>query len=249
MRELLEQFNGNLTPTYGEQALQSLGLSPQAASSMYGAVNLGATVGSVVLANQAGIKLTQANTLAQASYKEFNSNGIKVTPEIMQAPQAQALIKEIQAGNPNFPSNAVETFAKEYLESGTFLPQAGIATSGSTLVKVVPKGDGVSSASGYWLSPQQAQAVATMTPDQAGKVLGLPAAQVANMLRNGVDFYAITPKPGVTPNVFVSSVANTSQGAVSMPGGAQQVIVPNRTQWTVPVPVNPFKLLSATGGS
>jgi filamentous hemagglutinin len=97
------------------------------------------------------------------------------------------------------------------------------------------------------MSPQQAQAIAAMTPEQAGQVLGLPAAQAANILRNGMDFYAITPKAGVTPNVFVSNVASTTQGAVTMPGGAQQVIVPNRSLWTTPAPVNPFTL-RPTGG-
>ena len=98
------------------------------------------------------------------------------------------------------------------------------------------------------MSPQQAQAVALRTPEQAGKVLGLPATQAANILKNGVDLYAITPKAGTTPTVFVSNVASTTQGAITMPGTAQQVIVPNRTQWTTPAPVNPFTLRSAGGG-
>jgi filamentous hemagglutinin len=59
-----------------------------------------------------------------------------------------------------------------------------------------------------------------------------------------MDFYAITPKVGVMPNVFVSNVASTAQGAATMPGGAQQVIVPNRSLWTAPTPVNPFTLRS-----
>jgi filamentous hemagglutinin len=66
-------------------------------------------------------------------------------------------------------------------------------------------------------------------------------------VQNGVEFYAITPKAGVTPNLFVSNVASTTQGTVTMPGGAQQVIVPNRGLWTEPVPVNPFSLTSKGG--
>jgi filamentous hemagglutinin len=97
------------------------------------------------------------------------------------------------------------------------------------------------------MSPQQAQAIAAMTPEQAGQALGLPADMAANILKNGMDFYAITPKSGMTPNVFVSNVAGTTQGAVTMPGGAQQVIVPNRSQWTTPALVNPFNLLAIGG--
>jgi filamentous hemagglutinin len=82
--------SGNPTPTYSEQVLQSLGLSRTMAALMYGAANLGVTAGDAVLANQAGIKLTQANTLAQASYKDFNPAGVTVTSEVMRTPQARS---------------------------------------------------------------------------------------------------------------------------------------------------------------
>jgi filamentous hemagglutinin len=134
-------------------------------------------------------------------------------------------------------------YARQFIASGSNLPQARIAEQGATLIKVVPKGDGVSPYSGYWMSPQQAQAIATMTPEQAAQVLGLPASQAANMMKNGMDFYAISPKAGITPNVFVSNVASTTQGAVSMPGGGQQVIVSNRSQWTIPTSIDPVLLL------
>jgi filamentous hemagglutinin len=54
------------------------------------------------------------------------------------------------------------------------------------------------------------------------------------MLKKGVDFYAITPKLGATPTVFISDVAKTTQGVVTIPGGAQQILVPNRSLWTDP---------------
>lgn len=127
----------------------------------------------------------------------------------MQTPQAQVLVKEIQASSPIIPSADATNHARPIIPSGSNLPQAGIAAPGTTLFKVVPKGDSVSPYTGYWMSPQQAQAVATMMPEQAGQALGLPAAEVAAMLQNGVDFYAIAPKTGVTPTVFVSNVAGT----------------------------------------
>lgn len=45
-------------------------------------------------------------------------------------------------------------------------------------------------------------------------------------------------KSGVAAKVFVSEVAGTSQGAVRSAGGVQQVIVPNRKDWTPAVLVN-----------
>lgn len=92
------------------------------------------------------------------------------------------------------------------------------------------------------MTPQQAQMIATMAPEPAGQVMGLPAAQVAKMLQNGTEFFVITPKAGLTPSVFDSEIAGTSQGKVMMPGGAQQVIVPNRNLWTEPVPVDPLSM-------
>nr|WP_061301690.1 hypothetical protein [Janthinobacterium agaricidamnosum] len=236
--------SGNPVDTFLNQSLQGLGMSPQAAGLVETALGIGSAVTANMAVNKVLDQAAALNKLSAASYQDFVPAGLKMTPDILATPQVQALIKEIQAGTPTLSQSAAERFARTYIESGNSLPQTGIATQGSILVKAVPKGDNVSPYSGFWMSPQQARAIATMSPEEAGKVLGLPAAQAGNIQKNGIDFYAITPKPGMTPNVFVSDVAKTSQGAATMPGGAQQVIVPNRAQWTTPVPVNPFILLS-----
>jgi filamentous hemagglutinin len=235
-------WTGDATQPYGEQVLQSLGLSPAAASYTYAAIGLTPAAIDAAMANKAVNAAVEQNKLAVASYQDFATGGIKATPEIMQSPQAQALIQEFQAANPGLSTQSVEVMAKSYIESGANLPQAGIAAQGAPLVKVVPKGERPTDYTGYWMSPQQAQAIATMTPEQIGQTLGLPAGQAAKIISNGVDYYAISANPGLTPKVFVSDVATTSQGTVTMPGGAQQVIVPNRSQWTDPVKVNPFTL-------
>ena len=74
------------------------------------------------------------------------------------------------------------------------------------------------------------------------KALGLPAEQAWKILNGGVDFYAITPKVGVMPKVFVSDIAGTGQGAVANAASGKQVIVPNRSLWTEPKPINPLTL-------
>jgi filamentous hemagglutinin len=89
------------------------------------------------------------------------------------------------------------------------------------------------------MSMQQAEQIAQMSPSQMGKILGLPASQAAKILSGGVDFYAITPKAGVTPTIFTSKVAGVTQGEISMPGGGVQVIVPNRNLWQRPQKINP----------
>jgi hypothetical protein len=89
------------------------------------------------------------------------------------------------------------------------------------------------------MTQQQASQLTKMTPQQAANALGLPLAQAAKMLDKGMDFYAITPKTGVTPSVFVSDIAPATQAGINISGGAKQVIVPNRTLWNNPKKVNP----------
>ncbi|MCG1039106.1 hemagglutinin repeat-containing protein [Mycetohabitans sp. B7] len=237
-----QTVSGQPESTYLNQALTGLGLSPGAASLLEAGLGLGSAVTAGAVANAITDRAAALNKLSAASYKEFVTDGVKMPPEMMQSPQAQALMQEIRMGNPGMSQKYIEEIAQSYIESGTSLPRIGTASPGAMLVKVVPKGDSISPYSGYWLSPEQARAIATMTPEQAGQILGLPATQAANMMGKGVDYYAITPKAGIAPNVFVSEVAGTSQGMVTMPGGAQQVIVPNRGQWIEPFKINPFTL-------
>jgi filamentous hemagglutinin len=165
-----------------------------------------------------------------------------LTDEVLATPQVQSLMKEAHAANSTASDKDIANRVAEWLESGSSIPTPATAAPGSVLIKVVPKGDGVTTYSPYWMSPEQARAIGTMTPEQAGHALGLPAEQAAKMLNSGLDYYAITPKPGVMPKVFVSDVAPTKQGSVSTAPTAQQVIVPNRSLWTAPKPVNPFTL-------
>jgi filamentous hemagglutinin len=242
-----ELVSGNPTETYVNQGLQSLGMSPQAAAWVEAGLGIGSAATAWSAANKGVDQAIAFSKLSAASYENFVPNGVRANQNVMQTPLAQALKNEIQAGNPSLPPSTVERFAAEYIESGSSVPQVSIVSQDTMLIKIVPKGESVSPFSGYWMSSQQAQAIATMTPEQAGQLLGLPAAQAANILKNGMDAYAIMPKNGATPNVFVSNVAGTAQGAVTMPGGAQQVIVPNRSLWTPPMPVD-LSTLRSIGG-
>ena len=152
------------------------------------------------------------------------------------------MAQEIKAASPNIDEKTLSDRLEQYLNSSSNIPSQATAGPGSVLVKIVPKGDGVSRHSPYWMTPEQVRSIATMTPEQAGKALGLPSDVAWKMINGGVDYYAITPKTGATPKVFVSDIAATSQGAATTTPSAQQVIVPNRSLWTEPKPVNPFTL-------
>jgi hypothetical protein len=86
----------------------------------------------------------------------------------------------------------------------------------------------------FLLFESQLRSLSSKSPDEVAKTLGLPAKQAYEMAENGVDVYSIVPKPGENPEVFISKVAKTSQGNVNAPGGATQVIVPDRSVWSTP---------------
>ena len=237
-----QAVSGQSESTFFNQALQGLGLSPEAAGYAEFALGLGAAAKAGSVINAATDQAAKLNNLARGSYSDFVPNGIKMTPEVMNSPQVQTMIQELRAGSSGLSADEAKNFVTQWIQSGSTLPSTATAAPGSILIKVVPKGESVTPYTPYWMSVEQARAVSTMTPEQAGKALGLPAEQAWKILNGGVDFYAITPKSGVVPKVFVSDVAATGQGAVNNVANARQVIVPNRSLWTEPQPINPLTL-------
>lgn len=65
-------------------------------------------------------------------------------------------------------------------------------------------------------------------------ILGLPTEQATRGSQLGFDVYAMKPFAESLPKVFTSEVAPVQQGGYSATGGAQQVLVPHRNQWTDP---------------
>ncbi|HEM7875019.1 RES family NAD+ phosphorylase [Burkholderia contaminans] len=68
-----QMMSGNLTPTYGEQALQSLGMSPTGAALVYGALNLGGAAIQTVIAGRAIDATAAANAWAKGTYTGSSS--------------------------------------------------------------------------------------------------------------------------------------------------------------------------------
>ncbi|HEU4458231.1 MAG TPA: hypothetical protein VFR90_03845, partial [Methylibium sp.] len=235
--------SGQTAATQGELVLQSLGMSPEAAAVSYAALGVAPAAAGAVVANRAANATAELNALTRASYaNDFATHGLQATPEVMATPQAQALMREIAAGSPGLSPQRVIDYARDYIQSGTSLPVQSFATADTIAIKVVPRGEGVTDFSGFWMTPQQARVIATMSPTQAAQVLGLPAPQAARMQLQGMDFVAISPRTGVTPTVFTSEIARITQGGIAMPGGAQQLLVPNRSQWTPATPIDPATL-------
>jgi len=225
-----------------------LGLSPEAASYAEFAFGVGAAakVGSVAATATA----TQAanSAAARLSYEDiskFGAKGLTVTPEVMQTPQAKALIAEYQAAGVTV--SDAERYARGILATGQALPTVRTVGSSEELIKVVPKNttgsDGVGAFSPYFMTRAEFDTLSRLSPVEIGQRLGLPAEQGVRGSQMGFEVYSIVPKAGAAPKVFTSTVAPVEQGAYSAIGGAQQTIVPNRALWTEP------RSIGSIGGS
>lgn len=154
----------------------------------------------------------------------------------MQTSQAQAIVDAYVAAG--LPVDKAQGFAQNLINTGTTLPTALTASSDTELIKIVPKaiggGDVIKNTSPYFMTRAEYDSLSKLPPDMIAAKLGLPAEQAIHGSQLGFDVYSMTPQPGSMPTVFTSLIAPIKQGAYSAVGGSQQVLVPNRSQWTDP---------------
>lgn len=237
-----QALSGNPESTYLNEAMQSLGLSPEAAMYAELALGLGAAAKAGSVVNAATASQASKNAAAKLSYEDiskFGAKGLSVTPEVLQTPQAKALIAEYQAVVPT--ADDAIRYSTGVLQTGNALPVVRTVSGNEELIKVVPKNsvgnDGVRPNSPFFMTRAEYNTLNKLSPTEIGQRLGLPAEQSVRGAQLGFEAYAITPKPGTAPKVFTSTVAPVEQGAYKAVGGAQQTIVPNRSLWTEPKPI------------
>ena len=241
--------SGQPEATLTNQALQGLGLSPEAAGYAEFALGVGAAakVGSVV--NAVTTAQANLNSAARQSYEDiskFGAKGLQVTRQVLDSPQAQKIASEYIAAGVS-PIKALE-YTADVLKTGKGLPTPITATQGTELIKLVPKniigGDAVTAVSPYFMTKDQYKALAKLPAAEIAKKLGLPAEQGIRGGQLGFDVYSMTPKTGVNPQIFRSEIAPVTQGTYSASGGAHQILVPNRSLWT-----DPNKITSIPGNT
>jgi filamentous hemagglutinin len=244
-----QMVSGQPESTMFNQALQGLGMSPEAAAYAEFILGIGAAakVGNII-----GVATsTQAslNAAARQSYEDiakFGTKGINVTPDVMATPQAQAIVREYLAAG--ISPDQAQRYARDLLKTGSDIPIPMIFGKDEELIKLVPKtvlgSDGVSSTTPFFVTRQEYEGLLGLSSGQIAQKLGLPAEQSIRGTQLGFDVYSITPKSGTSPTVFSSTVASIEQGTYTATGGAQQVLVPNRSLWTDPV-----KIESIAGGA
>lgn len=168
--------------------------------------------------------------------KEFSPQGLEVTEDVMGSPQAKAMMKAYMGGGAT-PKKAAEYTAKQ-LGTGENLPAMIKADPDTYLIKLVPRNaqgsDKISEYSSYFVTPEEYGKFSGMTSGEIAGHLGLPAEQGIRSSQLGFDAKVMVPKSGETPFIFKSKVAPIKQGEYSANGGAEQIIVPDRTKWTDP---------------
>jgi len=238
---------GQATFTLGAHLISEVtGISKQAAELWYAVPGITAGSGPILAASAESRQLALQYQNAIRS-QAFTPKGILPTEEVMNSPQVQNLIRALQADGTS--AAVAYSRAQDLVRSGSTMIVEGIAASGSTLIKISPIGVRPTDYTPFWMSAQEARAVAAMSPTQAARHLGLPTESLTAAMQNGgFEFYSITVKPGQTAIVFSSKIAPTEQAAIQQAGGATQVLIPGRaataSPWTAPVKIDPKQLRS-----
>jgi hypothetical protein len=124
-------------------------------------------------------------------------------------------------------SEVIFNRAMGYVQSGTDLPEVG--TIDSPLVKIVPKGQGVSDYSPYFTTMDELKK-AQVSNKPLSDIFGLPATS------DSAKYDVFQIKPIGKANVLKSKIAPTEElgGKFVTQGGANQIIVPDRKQFQAP---------------
>ncbi|VVD93297.1 hemagglutinin repeat-containing protein [Pandoraea soli] len=235
---ITQLVHGDSVHTYGERALQSLGLDSQSAALTYVALSLGGAATASIIQTQAGKQVAAFNEAARLTYttEKFGTQGLQLSAAVMQTPQAQAILNVYIAAG--LKQDDAIRYTRNLISSGTTLPTNFDVAANTELIKIVPKGmysgDVITKTSPYFMTRSEYESLSKLPADQIAARLGLPAEQAIRGSQLGFDVYSMSPLPETKPAAFSSQVAPVQQGAYSAPGGAQQILVPNRTQWTDP---------------
>lgn len=186
----------------------------------------------VLAKSQSAKKLATLRTTYAAeidSVSTFKTSGIDraTADHYLETAEGRELLSQLIAADPSADLSNIVMRAVGQLTSGSGAPKMLITNS--PLVKIVPKGDGVSPYSPFFTTEADLKA-ASKSGYSLADYFGLPIKSDSPVY----DVYKISPS--VPSPVFVSKVAPTTElgGLMTRPGGATQYIVPNRGPWSAP---------------
>ena len=157
---------------------------------------------------------------------DFETQGLKnIDP--MRLPDGVKMVRELEKSGVS--TEDAKRIAQGYISSGSTPPVATPLDITDKLVKVVPSGGAPGANSGYWMTESQLKNL-QQNPAELSNKLGLPP----NMQVSSYDIFEIKPRQGAL--AFESTIAPTTvNGVPDTVGGAKQMIVVDRNQFTPPV--------------
>ena len=131
-------------------------------------------------------------------------------------------------------------YIKEMYRSGVSIPRIRIVHKDMGLYKIVPKNGKLHPKSPYWLTKEE---LINILNSNKGieNMLALPEESCIGVY----EINKITLKDNVNikkVRIFESRIAPSKQGEIERIGGAKQILVPNRKQWTDAVKIEEFKI-------
>ena len=155
--------------------------------------------------------------------RTFRTLGLsrELADEFLDTPEGERYWRYLAEADPGASSEQIDRRAIDHIRSGRDFPR--VRTIDEPLVKIVPRGDPVSPNTPFF-ARQSAFEDAIARGHNLSEYFGLPIRSEAQVY----DIYQIRPN-GPT-EVFVNTIAPTSElgGQVTKPGGAEQLLVPNR---------------------
>ena len=168
-------------------------------------------------------ELKQRHGEAIAKANTFNTYGVGAgeAKSYLKTSEGVMYLTRLSNAFPDTPIEDLRRRAISQITSGRELPRMEL--NAEPLVKIVPRGSQPTPHSPYWTKASDLDA-AVKEGRNLSQHFALPIASESARY----DVYRITPK--APTEVFVNTVAPTSElgGLVTKPGGARQVLTPNR---------------------
>ena len=133
-----------------------------------------------------------------------------------------------------------EKYIKEMYRSSSNRPNLRAVKEGMELYKIVPKNEILHPKSPYWITKNELIKIFNNEKD-IEDMLALPEGSCKGIY----DIYKITLKNDQdikNIRIFESRIAPSRQGSLKRKGGAKQILIPNRRQWTDAVKIEEFKI-------
>ena len=139
-------------------------------------------------------------------------------------------MQQLRNADPAADPAVISQRARDMIMSGKDVPE--ILNTTAPLYKIVPKDQKMTKYSLYFFDQNELNKIKSMDIGGIADYLALPNQSIDS----SYDIYKIIPKNRAGTKVFRSEIAPASQGSINKAGGATQILVPDRSLWSDPIP-------------